>query len=85
MIFQGTQQLDTLRAIADIQKATSIDEVEDVQLAEKIGVDIGVVRNSLSALERAKYVHLEKVRTLVGAGCIASLTPRGKAVLKTFI
>jgi len=84
MIFQGTQQLNTLKAIADIQNAASINEVEDVQLAEKIGVDIGMVRNSLTALEKAKYVNLEKVRTLIGTGCTASLTPRGKAVVKTF-
>ena len=81
MKVQGTQ-LDVLQVIADIQEATSAAEVEDVQIAEEIDLDISVVRRALDALAKAGDVHLEKVETLSGMAYSAALTSQGKATLK---
>lgn len=81
MKVQGTQ-LDVLQVIADIQEATSAAEVEDVQIAEEIDLDISVVRRALDALAKAGDVHLEKVETLSGMAYSAALTSQGKGTLK---
>jgi DNA-binding MarR family transcriptional regulator len=77
---QGTQ-LNMLQTIADIQESTSLDAVEDIQLVEEVGLDMGVVKSTLNSLAEAGYVHLEKVETLMGMGYAVSLTPQGRAIL----
>lgn len=80
MALQGTQ-LNMLQTIADVQESTSFDAVEDVQLAEEVGLDMNVVKSTLNSLAEAGYIHLEKVETLLGIGYTASLTPQGRAIL----
>lgn len=81
MKVQGTQ-LDVLRAIVDIQKITSAEEVEDIQIAEEIDLDINLVRNALDTLAEAGYVRLEKVETLSGMVYNTFHTKQGKAALE---
>lgn len=81
MKVQGTQ-LDVLQAIVDIQKITSSKEVEDVQIAEEIDLDINLVRRALDALAEAGYVKLEKVETLSGMVYNAFHTKQGEATLE---
>jgi Mn-dependent DtxR family transcriptional regulator len=78
MTVQGTQ-LDILRTMADIQQATSMEEIEDMEIAEELGLDIRLVRSALEALTKAGYVELKKLDTLSGMAYNAFLTNQGEA------
>jgi DNA-binding MarR family transcriptional regulator len=80
MTLRGTQ-LNTLQAVAHIQILTSIDSVEDMQLAEALGLDINSVRSILNHLSAAGYIRLEKFETLAGMSYLASLTSLGQNTL----
>ncbi|MBI1880432.1 MAG: hypothetical protein HYR94_19820 [Chloroflexi bacterium] len=80
MTVQGTH-LDMLQAIADIQRVMTSNEVEDVQIAEEIGLDVGLVRGALRALAEMGYIKLETVKTNSGLAYRASLTPDGAMTL----
>ena len=80
MTLQGAQ-LNMLQAIANIQRATSIDSVEDVQLVETLGLDTSLVRNILNSLAETGYIHLEKFETLAGMSYLASITSLGQDTL----
>ena len=77
MTLQETQ-LNMLQAVANIQHSTSIDSVEDMQLAEALGLDISLVRSILNNLAEAGYIHLEKFETLAGMSYLATLTSLGQ-------
>ena len=81
MTVQGTQ-LNVLQTIVDIQKTTDSEEVEDVQIAEEIDLDINLVRSALSSLAKAGHVKLEKVETLSGMVYNTFYTKQGKAALE---
>jgi hypothetical protein len=77
-------QLSTLQAVANIQHSTPIDTVEDVQLAEMLGLDINLIRSTLTLLAQNGYIHLEKFETLAGMSYLATLTAHGwNALSKT--
>lgn len=80
-MLQGTQR-KVLETIADIQRAISVEVVEDGQIAEEIDLDVGLVRNALEVLAEAGYVRLEKEETLAGKVYSTYLTGQGKAALK---
>ena len=77
MTLQGAQ-LNMLQAIANIQRSTSIDSVEDMQLVETLGLDISLVRNILNNLAKTGYIRLEKFETLAGMSYLASITSLGQ-------
>ena len=77
MTLQGAQ-LNMLQAIANIQRETSIDSVEDMQLVETLGLDISLVRSILNNLAETGYIRLEKFETLAGMSYLASLTSLGQ-------
>ena len=80
MTIQG-MQLDILQTLVDIQTATSLDEIEDVQIAEEIDLDLNMVRSSLDSLAVDGYVQLDKVETLGGMAYTAFATDKGRTVL----
>ena len=80
MTLQGVQ-LSTVHAMASIQHSTSIDTVEDIQLAEALGLDVEIIRSALNALAVAGYIHLDKFETLAGMSYLASLTSKGRDIL----
>ena len=77
MTLQGTQ-LNMLQAIANIQRSTSIDSVEDMQLVETLGLDISIVRNILNNLAKTGYIRLEKFETLDGMSYLSYITSLGQ-------
>jgi DNA-binding MarR family transcriptional regulator len=81
MTVQGTQ-LEVLETIATIQEAAFAEEIEDIQIAEEIDLDIRIVRNALDALAKAGYVNLEKVETLSGMAYSVFLTNQGELALR---
>jgi Mn-dependent DtxR family transcriptional regulator len=81
MALQGTQ-LDVLQTIADLQETNPFEEIEDVQIAEELELEVGVVKSLLNTLADKGYVRLEKLDTLVGVGYNASLTSQGEAALE---
>lgn len=72
-------QLDVLKIMVAIQESSSVDVVEDTELAEAMELDLNVVQNSMQTLADDGYVRLEKVDRLSGSGYIASLTSEGRA------
>lgn len=70
-------QLNTLQAVATIQYSTFIDTVEDLQLAEILGMDINTIRGTLTVLAQNGYIHLERFETLAGMSYLATLTSDG--------
>jgi Mn-dependent DtxR family transcriptional regulator len=80
MTLQGTQ-LDVLQTIADIQQATSAAEIEDMQIAEELDLDIRLVRSALDALAKTGHIELEKLDTLSGMAYNVLLTSQGEATL----
>lgn len=80
MTLQGIQ-LDVLQTLADIQAVTSLAEVEDMQLAEEVELDLTIVRSLLDTLATAGHVQLERVETLAGIAYSASATGKGRAIL----
>jgi Mn-dependent DtxR family transcriptional regulator len=80
MMLQGTQW-DVLQTIVDMQQATSGEEVEDIEIAEEIGLDIRLVRSALRDLAKEGDVKLKKSKTLSGLAYSAFLTNQGQATL----
>lgn len=80
MMLQGTQ-LHVLQTIDDIEQVTSVAEVEDLEIADEIDMDIRLVRNALDVLAKAGYIYLEKIKTFSGVAYSAFLTSQGKATL----
>jgi Fe2+ or Zn2+ uptake regulation protein len=81
MTIQGIQ-LDILQTLVDIQTAISLDEVEDVQLAEEADLDLNIVRSSLDTLAKDGYVQLDKIEMLAGTAYSAFATDTGRTVLE---
>lgn len=79
-MLQGTKW-DVLQTVADIRQVTSVEEVEDIEIAQEADLDIRLVRNNLDALARQGYVKVEKLKTLSGLAYSVFLTPQGQAVL----
>jgi predicted ArsR family transcriptional regulator len=80
MTIQG-MQLDVLQTLVDIQIATSLEEVEDVQVAEEIDLDLNLVRSALDALAADGYVQMDKVETLSGMAYSVFATDKGRTAL----
>jgi hypothetical protein len=81
MLVEGTRR-SVLQAVADIQATTALKEVEDVDLAEKIELDLSLVRSALNDLAQAGYLVLAKTDLLAGLSYSAALTPEGRAALQ---
>lgn len=81
MVVEGTRY-SLLRAVADIQHTTSLESVEDVELAEKVDLDLSLIRGALNDLAQAGYLELEKIWTLSGLSYQVALTFEGRAALQ---
>ena len=81
MFVEGTRH-SVLRAVVDMQDTTSLEAVEDVELAEKVDLDLSLIRSALKDLAEAGYLELEKERTLSGFSYRAAMTPEGRAALQ---
>ncbi|HEX9923555.1 MAG TPA: hypothetical protein VGD99_12935 [Anaerolineae bacterium] len=79
-MIQGIQR-KVLETMADIEQVTSVAEVEDVEIADEMGLDIRLIRTTLDVLEKAGYIHLEKVKTITGPAYSAFLTSQGKGAV----
>jgi DNA-binding transcriptional ArsR family regulator len=81
MLVEGTRH-SILRAVADIQDRSSLEAVEDVELAEVVDMDLSLVRSALNDLAEAGYLELEKTRTLSGLCYRAAMMPEGRTALQ---
>lgn len=81
MLVEGTRH-SVLRAVADIQSTTSLDAVEDVELVEKVDVDLSLIRSVLNDLAQAGYLELEKIWTLSGLCYRVAMSPEGRTALQ---
>lgn len=81
MLVEGTRY-SVLRAVAEIQQATSLESVEDVELAEKVDLDLSLIRSALNDLAQAGYLELEKTWTLSGLSYQVAMTPEGRTALQ---
>ena len=81
MLVEGTRY-SVLRAVADIQNTTSLEAVEDVELAEKVDLDLSLIRSALNDLAQAGYLELEKTKTLSGLRYRVAMTPEGRTALQ---
>jgi DNA-binding IclR family transcriptional regulator len=80
MTLQGIQ-LDILQTLVNIQAATSLDEVEDVYLAEEVEIDLNVVRSLLETLAQGGYVQLDRTETITGMVYSATATSMGRVTV----
>ncbi len=81
MTVQGTKR-DVLHTIADIQKALSVQQVEDTQIAEEIELNPQIIRNLLQDLAEEEYIKLNTFDTLAGTVYDVALTTKGKKFLE---
>jgi DNA-binding MarR family transcriptional regulator len=81
MLVEGTRY-SVLRAVADIQNATSLAVVEDAELAAKVDLDLSLIRSALNDLAQAGYLELDKTTTLSGLCYTVAITPEGRTALQ---
>ena len=79
-MLQGTKW-DVLQTVADIQQTTFAQEVEDIEIAQEIDLDIRLVRSALDDLAKEGDVKVGKTRTLSGLAYSAFLTIQGQVTL----
>lgn len=80
MQVRGTQR-NILKTIAKLQEQISSSQVEDLEIAEAIELDVNAIQLSLEFMERDGYVELERIERLAGTGYAASLTEQGRQTL----
>jgi Mn-dependent DtxR family transcriptional regulator len=78
-------QLDILEAIADIQHATSMQTVEDTQIAEELDLELSLVHQFLQTLAKEDYIRLDKVKRLSGKGYTVSLLAEGNVLVQDLV